>query len=75
MPVIQFAKEDFVEVDGGFWFKAPYENASDHLVSVMRIEDDGSQTPLVTDTRVLDDVIEVGVSREDLTFNGKILIK
>ena len=74
MPVIQFAKEDFVEADGGFWFKAPFENASKYLVSIMRIEDDGTQTSIETDTRVLDDVIEVGVGREDLTFNGKILI-
>lgn len=75
MIVIQFTKDDFIEGDLGFYFKAPFENPSDHFVSVIRIEDDGSETSLVKDTRVLDGLVEIGVSTEDLTFNGKILIK
>ena len=75
MQIIQFKKKDFIEVDGGFWFKTTFKNASDHLVSVMRLEDDGSLTTLVKETKVDDDIIEVGVSNRNLAFNGKILIK
>lgn len=75
MQIIQFKKKDFIEADGGFWFKTTFKNASDHLVSVVRLEDDGSLTTLVKETKVDDDIIEVGVSNRNLAFNGKILIK
>ena len=41
----------------------------------MRVEDDGSLTSLVRETKVYDDIIAVGVSNRYLAFNGKILIK
>ena len=75
MMVIQFTKDDFIERDRGFYVKVPFENPSDHLVSVIRIEDDGSETSLVKDTKVLDGLVEISVSKQYLTFNGKILIK
>jgi len=75
MQIIKFKKKDFIEADGGFWFKTTFKNASEHLVSVMRLEDDGSLTTLVKETKVDDDIIEVGVSNRNLAFNGKILIK
>ena len=75
MQIIQFKKKDFIETDGGFWFKTTFKNASEHVVSVMSVEDDGSLTSLVRETKVDDDIIAVGVSNRYLAFNGKILIK
>ena len=75
MQIIQFKKKDFIEADGFFWFKTTFKNAPDHLVSVMRVEDDGSMTTLVKETKVDDDIIAVSVSNRNLAFNGKILIK
>lgn len=75
MQIIQFKKKDFIEADGLFWFKTTFKNAPDHLISVMRVEDDGSLTTLVRETKVDDDIIAVSVSNRNLTFNGKILIK
>jgi len=74
MAVIEFTKEDFIEENGGFWFKAPHENASDCTISVVRIEENGTQKEVITEINTVDDTIAIGINRKDQAFNGKILI-
>lgn len=75
MKLINFTKKDFIASKNGFYVKVAFDNPADHLVSVIRMEDDGTETILVKDTIVWDGLIEVGVSTKNLAFKGKILIR
>lgn len=74
MSVIHFKKEDFKEENGAFQLIVAHETSINNTINVQMLYPNGVYKPVIVDVSSTDTEIKVGVGREELIFDGKILI-